>query len=34
MSDTIMNAMDAVYGSLAECYITIDGSRYNMMSLT
>lgn len=29
-----MNAMDAVYGSLAECYITIDGSRYNMMSLT
>lgn len=31
---TIMNAKDAVYGSLAECFITIDGNRYNFMSLT
>lgn len=29
-----MNAKDAVYGSLAECFITIDGNRYNFMSLT
>lgn len=28
-----MNAQDAVYGSLAECYVTIDGERYNMMQL-
>lgn len=35
MSDNaIMNAKDAVYGSLAECYITISGNRYNFMSLT
>lgn len=31
---TIMNAKDAVYGSLAECFITVDGNRYNFMSLT
>lgn len=31
---TIMNAKDAVYGSLAECFITLDGNRYNFMSLT
>lgn len=29
-----MNAKDAVCGSLAECYMTIDGARYNFMSLT
>ncbi len=29
-----MNAKDAVYGSLAECFITIKGRRYNFMSLT
>ena len=28
-----MNAKDAVYGSLAECYITIGTRRYNFMSL-
>ena len=28
-----MKANDAVYGSLAECYVTIDGNRYNMMQL-
>lgn len=28
-----MNAKDTVSGSLAECYITIDGNRYNFMQL-
>lgn len=27
----IMNAKDAVSASLGECYITIDGNRYNFM---
>ena len=27
----IMNAKDAVAASLAECYVTIDGNRYNFM---
>ncbi len=26
-----MNAKDAVSAALAECYVTIDGSRYNFM---
>lgn len=30
---TTMQANDAVFGGLAECYVTIDGSRYNMMQL-
>ena len=34
MSDTIMNAGDAVYGGLAECYLTIGTRRYNFMSIT
>ena len=34
MDTQIMNAKDAVYGSLAECFITIEDSRYNFMSLT
>lgn len=29
----LMNANDAVYGSLAECYVTLDGNRYNLMQL-
>lgn len=29
----IMNAKDTVSASLAECYITIDGERYNFMQL-
>lgn len=33
-NSVIMNAKDAVYGSLAECFITIGGRRYNFMSLT
>lgn len=32
MSQT-MNAKDAISGSLAECFITIDGNRYNFMQL-
>ena len=27
----IMNAKDAVSASLAECYVTIEGNRYNFM---
>lgn len=34
MNNTVMNAKDAVYGSLAECFITLNGNRYNFMSLT
>lgn len=34
MAGAIMNAKDAVYGGLAECFVTIDGRRYNFMSLT
>lgn len=34
MTNTIMNAGDAVYGSLAECFITLGDSRYHFMSLT
>lgn len=34
MPNTTMNAKDAVYGSLAECFITIGDNRYNFMSLT
>lgn len=28
---TIMRGWDAISGSLAQCYITIDGNRYNFM---
>lgn len=34
MSNATMNAKDAVYGSLAECFVTLEGNRYNFMSLT
>lgn len=34
MFNATMNAKDAVYGSLAECFITLEGNRYNFMSLT
>ena len=27
----VMNARDAVSGSLAECFVTIDDSRYHFM---
>ena len=29
----IMDAKDAVYGSLAECFVTIGSRRYNFMNL-
>ena len=32
--NVIMDAKDAVYGSLAECFITLNGRRFNFMSLT
>jgi len=32
--NAIMNANDAVYGSLASCFVTIGGRRYNFMTLT
>lgn len=34
MNNAIMNAKDAVYGSLAECFVTINGRRLNFMTLT
>lgn len=34
MSNATMNAKDAVYGSLAECFVTLEDNRYNFMSLT
>ncbi|MFR4978394.1 MAG: phage tail tube protein [Butyricicoccus sp.] len=34
MTSSLMNAKDAVYGSVAECFITIDDNRYNFMMLT
>lgn len=29
----IMQAKDAISGSLAECYVTINGNRYNFMQI-
>ena len=34
MTVPMMDAKDAVYGSLAYCYMTISGRRYNFMFLT
>ncbi len=31
MGNITMHAKDALHASLAECYITIDGNRYNFM---
>jgi hypothetical protein len=31
MTNVIMNGKDAVSASLAECFATIDGTRYNLM---
>ncbi len=33
MFDNVMNAKDTVSASLAECYVTIDGSRLRLMQL-
>ena len=30
----VMEANDAVSGSMAECYVTIDGNRYNCLLYT
>lgn len=30
----IMQAKDAIYGSTAECYMTLNGNRLNFMSMT
>ena len=34
MNGQTMNAADAVYGSLASCYMTIGGRRFNFMNMT
>lgn len=31
MANAKMNAKDAIFAALAECYVTIDGTRYNFM---
>lgn len=30
----VMDAADAVYGSLASCYVTIEGNRYQFLQMT
>lgn len=34
MNDTIMESNDALAGSQASCYVTIDGSRYKFLQMT
>lgn len=34
MDNTVMDARDAISGSLANCYVTIDGSRYKFLQMT
>jgi len=34
LSNPTMDAKDSVYGSLASCFITIKGRRYNFLNLT
>lgn len=33
-NNAVMDPMDAIYGSMAECYVTLNGRRYNFMSMT
>lgn len=33
MNDVTMNAVDAIYGAMAECHVTLDGNRYNLMQM-
>lgn len=33
MAKQTMNAQDSISGSLAECFMTIDGDRYNFMQI-
>ena len=34
MNNSTMIANNAVFGALAECFMTIDGRRYNFMQMT
>ena len=34
MGNVLMNEDNALYGGLAECFVTIEGRRYNFMSMT
>lgn len=34
IGQNILNIGDAVVGSLAECFVTINGNRYNMFNMT
>jgi hypothetical protein len=34
MATPIMESKDAIYGSTAQCFITIDGRRFNFMHMT
>jgi len=34
MNNPVMNAKDSIYGSLASCFVTIGGRRFNFMSMT
>ena len=34
MSDTVLDARDAISGSLASCYVTIDSRRYKFLQMT
>ena len=34
MNDTVLDARDAISGSLASCFVTIDGSRYKFLQMT
>jgi len=33
MNENVMSAKDAVSGKLAECFVTIEGNRYNFMQI-
>ena len=33
MANQTMNALDTLQGSMAECYVTIEGQRYNFMQI-
>lgn len=34
MNDTMLDARDAISGSLASCFVTIDGRRYKFLQMT
>ena len=33
MNDITMNAVDAIYGSMADAYVVLDGNRYHMIQM-